>query len=151
MLVAHHVQFFATPWRGLLSVHGILQARILEWVAIPFSILTTGPWVNQQGASSSSAHTQKGKTKSSRERSGGLVELHVCRPHSSCCRQRRLTQGLMLSYVRSTVTLTVALLQPSSITLTLSGASSWTAWPHWGRTCIWNFPGEDISQSHLKD
>ena len=28
-----HVQLFMTPW----SVHGILQARILEWVAIPFS------------------------------------------------------------------------------------------------------------------
>jgi len=28
-----HVQLFATPW----SVHGILQARILEWVAFPFS------------------------------------------------------------------------------------------------------------------
>ena len=27
------VQLFATPW----IVHGILQARILEWVAIPFS------------------------------------------------------------------------------------------------------------------
>ena len=27
------VRLFATPW----SVHGILQARILEWVAIPFS------------------------------------------------------------------------------------------------------------------
>ena len=33
------VQFFATPWTSLsgTSVHGILQARILEWVAIPFS------------------------------------------------------------------------------------------------------------------
>ena len=28
-----HVQLFVIPW----SVHGILQARILEWVAIPFS------------------------------------------------------------------------------------------------------------------
>ena len=28
-----HVQFFATPG----SIHGILQARIMEWVAIPFS------------------------------------------------------------------------------------------------------------------
>ena len=28
-----HVQLFATPW----TVHGILQARLLEWVAIPFS------------------------------------------------------------------------------------------------------------------
>ena len=27
------VQLFATPW----TVHGILQARILEWVAFPFS------------------------------------------------------------------------------------------------------------------
>ena len=30
------VQLFATPWI-ITSVHGILQARILEWVAIPFS------------------------------------------------------------------------------------------------------------------
>ena len=28
-------QLFATPWT--YTVHGILQARILEWVAIPFS------------------------------------------------------------------------------------------------------------------
>ena len=28
-----HVQLTATPW----TVHGILQARILEWVAVPFS------------------------------------------------------------------------------------------------------------------
>ena len=28
-----HVQLFATPW----TVHGILQARILEWVAFPLS------------------------------------------------------------------------------------------------------------------
>ena len=28
------VQLFATPWT---AVHGILQARILEWVAFPFS------------------------------------------------------------------------------------------------------------------
>ena len=86
-----------------------------------------------------------------RERSGGPVRLHVCRPHSSCCKQHRLTQRLMLSSMRFTVTLSVALLQASSTRLTLSGASSWTAWPHWGRTCIWNFPGEDINQSHLKD
>ena len=31
------VQFFATPWRPVSSVHGISQARILEWVAISFS------------------------------------------------------------------------------------------------------------------
>ena len=29
-----HVRLFATPWT---TVHGILQARILEWVAFPFS------------------------------------------------------------------------------------------------------------------
>ena len=28
-----HVWLFATPW----SVHGILQARTMEWIAIPFS------------------------------------------------------------------------------------------------------------------
>ena len=34
------VQLFVTPWTVACqapSVHGILQARILEWVAIPFS------------------------------------------------------------------------------------------------------------------
>ena len=30
------VQLFASPWT-VAYVHGILQARILEWVAIPFS------------------------------------------------------------------------------------------------------------------
>lgn len=34
--------------------------------------------------------------------------------------------------------------------LTLSGASSWTAWPHWGKTCIWNFPGEEQA-GNLRD
>ena len=29
-----HVWLFATPW---VTVHGILQARVLEWVAFPFS------------------------------------------------------------------------------------------------------------------
>ena len=37
----NHVWLFATPWTVCslpgASVHGILQARILEWVAIPFS------------------------------------------------------------------------------------------------------------------
>ena len=35
-----HVQLFANLWtraRQALHVHGILQARILEWVAMPFS------------------------------------------------------------------------------------------------------------------
>ena len=31
-----HVRLFATPWT-IYIVHGILQARILEWVAFPFS------------------------------------------------------------------------------------------------------------------
>ena len=30
-----HVSLFATPWT--IYVHGILRARILEWVAFPFS------------------------------------------------------------------------------------------------------------------
>ena len=33
--VAQCVQLFASP--GNYTVHGILQARILEWVAFPFS------------------------------------------------------------------------------------------------------------------
>ena len=32
-----HVQLFATPQTVGSSVQGILQARILKWVAIPFS------------------------------------------------------------------------------------------------------------------
>ena len=34
-----HVQLFVIPWTVACqaSLHGILQARILEWVAIPFS------------------------------------------------------------------------------------------------------------------
>ena len=33
MKIAQSCQLFANPW----TVHGILQARILEWVAFPFS------------------------------------------------------------------------------------------------------------------
>ena len=35
-----HVRLFATPWTSLsgFSVHGIFQARVLEWVAISFSM-----------------------------------------------------------------------------------------------------------------
>ena len=32
----NHVQLFATPWT-IHTVHGILQARTLEWVDFPFS------------------------------------------------------------------------------------------------------------------
>ena len=36
-----HVWFFVAPWmvahQAPMSIHGILQTRILEWVAIPFS------------------------------------------------------------------------------------------------------------------
>ena len=31
------VQLFVTPWTLQYTVHGILQSRILEWVAFPFS------------------------------------------------------------------------------------------------------------------
>ena len=31
-----HIWLFANPWT-IHTVHGILQARILEWIAIPFS------------------------------------------------------------------------------------------------------------------
>ena len=32
-----HVQLFVTPWTPGSSVHGIFQARVLEWVAVSFS------------------------------------------------------------------------------------------------------------------
>ena len=41
-----HVQHFATPWNCSLpgsSVHGILWARILQWVAIPSSTRSLEP------------------------------------------------------------------------------------------------------------
>jgi len=34
-----------TPWAVALQVHGILQARILEWVAIPFSRGSSNPGI----------------------------------------------------------------------------------------------------------
>ena len=38
ILSLSHVQLFATAWSPPgSSVHGILQARILEWVSIPSS------------------------------------------------------------------------------------------------------------------
>ena len=56
-----HVQLFATPWtvaHQAPSVHGIFQARILEWVAISFSDLLgpgsnscIGRWILYHGAS----------------------------------------------------------------------------------------------------
>ena len=43
------VQLFATPWTGYI-VHGILQVRILEWVAYPLSRVCSWPR-NQTGVS----------------------------------------------------------------------------------------------------
>ena len=39
------VRLFATPW-ATQSVHGILQASILEWVAVPFSRGSSQPGSN---------------------------------------------------------------------------------------------------------
>ena len=42
-----HVQLFVTPWTLAtpgIFVHGILQAIILEWVAISFSRRSSWPW-----------------------------------------------------------------------------------------------------------
>ena len=41
-----HVQLFGTPWTVAVpgsSVHGIFQARILEWIAISFSRRSSRP------------------------------------------------------------------------------------------------------------
>ena len=46
-----HIQLFATPWTVAppgSSVHGILQARILEWGAIAFSKGSSRPRVQTQ-------------------------------------------------------------------------------------------------------
>ena len=46
MCMLSYVWFFATPWTYNLpgfSLHGILQARILEWVAIAFSRRSSQP------------------------------------------------------------------------------------------------------------
>ena len=48
-----HVQLFGTPWT--YTVHGILQARILEWVAYPFS--RGSSWSRNQTGVSWIAHT----------------------------------------------------------------------------------------------
>ena len=41
--VLGHVQLFATPWTIGSSVHGISQARILEWIAISYSRRSSRP------------------------------------------------------------------------------------------------------------
>ena len=52
-----HVRLFATPWTicstSGFSVHGDLQARILEWVAISFSKTCTLPYVKEMTSASS--------------------------------------------------------------------------------------------------
>ena len=42
------VQFFVTPWTVGSSVHGIFQARILEWVTISFSRVSSQPTYQTQ-------------------------------------------------------------------------------------------------------
>ena len=37
------VRLFATPWTVAFSIHGIFQARILEWIAISFSRRSSWP------------------------------------------------------------------------------------------------------------
>ena len=45
-----HIRLLATPWTAPgSSVHGIFQARVLEWVAIAFSDMSPGESSNQKG------------------------------------------------------------------------------------------------------
>ena len=44
--VSHSVMSVSSPPGS--SVHGILQARILEWVVIPFSRVSSQPWDQNQ-------------------------------------------------------------------------------------------------------
>ena len=48
------VQLFVTP-----SVHGILQARILEWVAFPFTRGSSQPRDQTQGSNPGLAHCRR--------------------------------------------------------------------------------------------
>ena len=41
-------QLCPTLWDPMDTVHGILQARILEWVAFPFSRGSSQPWDQTQ-------------------------------------------------------------------------------------------------------
>ena len=45
-----HVQLFETPWMHGSFVHGIFQARILEWVAISFSRGSSWPGIELRSA-----------------------------------------------------------------------------------------------------
>ena len=40
---SHSVMSDSLGPQGLYTVHGILQARILEWVAVPFSRVSSQP------------------------------------------------------------------------------------------------------------
>ena len=49
-----HVQLFVTPWTiAVSSIHGILQERILEWVAIRSPGVLPGPGIKPTSLTSS--------------------------------------------------------------------------------------------------
>ena len=46
MLFISHARLLATRWTSGSSIHGIFQARVLEWVAIAFSDLSQFEHIN---------------------------------------------------------------------------------------------------------
>lgn len=97
-------------------------------LALAKTILAAGLWDETEGTSSSSAQTYKVTTTGAHREGAwgaGRVQINPKTQAEPVCG---------------------AHIAPSCPRLTLSGASSWTAWPHWGKTCIWNFPGKGTSR-----
>ena len=73
-----HVWFFVTPW----IVHGVLQARTLEWVAFPFSRGSSNPGIESRDQTQASCTAGKfftsWATRETQECWVGSLSLHQC-------------------------------------------------------------------------
>ena len=67
-----HVWLFATPW----TVHGLLQARILEWVAFPFSRKSSQPRDRTQVSHIAGGFFTSWATREAQEYWLGSLSLH---------------------------------------------------------------------------
>lgn len=125
---------FRKGYKHLFLTSSIISER--KWtlgyslaLGVAKKILATGGlWDETEGTSSPSAQTYKAKSTGAPGRRLGSWQIA----------DKPQTQAYP--------TFCGAHIPPSCLRLTLSGASSWTAWPHWGKTCIWNFPGKETSR-----
>ena len=77
-----HDRLFVTPWTPPgSSVHGILQARILEWVAMPFSRGSSQP--TQQWQDDSTENEQKIQTDNSQKKLYTRIIISNWKKHST--------------------------------------------------------------------